>query len=89
MRTVEGRRQIQMATNIDDMGDLRSSGALRTIDATGAIVVPDAGYEQGALVDLPDWKKRGEITIAVGQGVRIALLRPDTDGKYRVEMILK
>ena len=89
VRTVEGRRQIQMATNIDDMGDLRSSGALRTIDATGAIVVPDAGYEQGALVDLPDWKKRGEITIAVGQGVRIALLRPDTDGKYRVEMILK
>jgi hypothetical protein len=89
VRTIEGRRGIQMTTNIDDMGDLRSSGALRTIDATGLMAVPDAGYEQGALVDLPDWKKKGEITIAVGQAVRMALLRPDTDGRYRVDVILK
>jgi hypothetical protein len=89
VRSIEGRRQLLMTTTIDDMGDLRSTGALRTIDATGLVVVPDAGYEPGALVDLPDWKKKGEVTVAVGQAARLALLRADTDGKYRVEMILK
>ena len=75
--------------NISDMGDLRKSGALRTIDGTGLTAVPDTGYEIGALVDLPDWKAKGDVTIATGQPPRIALLRPAEGGKYKVEMVLK
>lgn len=89
VRTVNGTRQIQIATSIDDMGDLRASGALRTIDATGWMAVPDAGYTEGAIVTLPDSKQKGAATIAVGQPARIALVRPAEDGKYRVEVVLK
>src|SRR6188474_3107928 len=35
IRDVEGKRDMQLVTTIDDMGDLRTLGALRTIDATG------------------------------------------------------
>lgn len=92
VRTIGGheiQREIQIATSIDDMGDLRTSGALRTIDATGWTAVPDAGYTEGAIVTLPDSKQKGAATIAVGQPARIALLRPAEDGKYRVEVVLK
>ncbi len=89
VRTVNGRREIELPLTIDDMGDLRTSGALRTIDATGLMAVPDAGYSEGTLVDLPDWRSRGEVTVAVGQAVRIALLRPAEGGKYRVEVVLR
>lgn len=89
VRTVNGAREIQIATNIDDMGDLRTSGSLRTIDATGMMAVPDTGYTEGAIVSLPDPKQQGDATIAVGQPARIALLRPADEGKYRVEVILK
>ena len=89
VRTANGKREMGVARSISDMGDLRKSGALRTIDATGLTAVPDDGYETGALVDLPDWKKEGETTIATGQSPKIALLRPVDGGKYRVEMVIK
>jgi len=89
VRTTDGRREIALALNIDDMGDLRTSGALRTIDATGLLAVADAGYAEGTLVELPDWRVRGEASIAVGQAVRVALLRPAAGGKYRVELTLR
>jgi len=89
VRSVNGTREIQMATSVDDMGDLRTSGALRTIDATGMIAVPDIGYTEGATVQLPDSRQKGDATIAVGQAARIALLRPAQEGKYRVDLILK
>jgi hypothetical protein len=89
VRTVNGKREMQIATSIADMGDLRKSGALRIVDATGLTAVPDTGYQMGATVDLPDWKKKSDETIGTGQPPRIALLRPATDGKYRVELLLK
>jgi hypothetical protein len=89
VRTVNGRREIELPLTIDDLGDLRTSGALRTIDATGLMAVPDSGYAEGTLVDLPDWRSRGEVTVAVGQPARIALLRPAEGGKYRVEIVLR
>jgi hypothetical protein len=89
VRVADGRREIQMSTTIDDMGDLRTSGALRTVDATGLFAVPDAGYTEGALVDLPDWKLKVDNAIGVGQPGRVAILRPAEAGKYRVELLLK
>jgi hypothetical protein len=89
VRTSAGTREMLVATNISDLGDLRTSGAIRVIDASGMTAVPDTGYETGAEVDLPDWKMKMPSTIATGQPPRIALLRPAENGKYRVEMLLK
>ena len=89
VRTTGGTRAMQIATSISDLGDLRTSGAIRVIDATGMTAVPDTGYAMGALVDQPDWKQKKEGTIATGQPARIALLRPAEGGKYRVEILLK
>lgn len=89
VRTTGGKREMQVAMNIADLGDLRTSGALRVIDGSGMTAVPDTGYEAGALVDLPDWKNTTDATISTGQSARIALLRPADGGKYRVEMILR
>jgi Zinc carboxypeptidase len=89
VQVVDGRRDLVLTTAIDDMGDLRTSGALREIDASGLMAVPDAAHREGELVDLPDWRQKGETPIAVGQPARIALLRPAAEGKYRVEVVLR
>ena len=89
VRTDNGKREMQVVTSISDLGDLRTSGAMREIDATGMTAVPDTGYEEGATVDLPDWKNKTERTIGTGQPARIALLRPADGGKYRVEVVLR
>jgi hypothetical protein len=87
--STDGIRTMQVVTSISDLGDLQTSGAIRVIEASGRTAVPDSGYEMGALVDLPDWKKKMQATIATGQPARIALLRPAEGGKYRVELLLK
>ena len=89
VRTVGGKREAHFATNISDLGDLRTSGAIRVVDASGMTAVPDTGYTVGALVDAPDWKTTTEATIGTGQPARIALLRPAEGGKYRVEVVFK
>jgi hypothetical protein len=89
VRVADGKRELQVTLGIDDLGDLRANGGLRTIDASGVMAVPDTGYEEGALVDLPDWKEKEDVTIGVGQPARIALLRPADEGKYKVEVVLR
>ena len=89
VKLVDGRRQLVLTTVIDDMGDLRTLGALHEIDAAGMTAVPDAGYQEGALVDLPDWHTKTNATIAVGQAARIALLKAAESGKYRVERVVR
>ena len=79
VRTVDGRRQIQMQANIADLGDLRTYGALRTIDATGLMAAPlwDASLKEGQEVDLPDWSKQPSArVITTGQPGEIVLMRP-------------
>ncbi len=90
VRTVEGRRELQIVTTIDDVGDLRTLGGLRTIDANGMTLVPigAAQLQAGQMVDLPDWRVKSETTIAVGQPTRIAILRPSGDGRFVVEVVL-
>jgi len=92
VREAEGQRQVQIATTVDDMGDLRTIGALRTIDATGMTAVPlvNETVEAGQIVDLPEWKLRQGATIGVGQPARLVLLKPAAEpGKYQVELVLK
>jgi hypothetical protein len=92
IREADGQRQVQLSTTIDDMGDLRTFGALRTIDASGMTVIPLSSdtVEAGQLVDLPEWKVKQQGTVAVGQPARLALLKPAAaPGKYQVELVLK
>jgi hypothetical protein len=89
---VDGVRQLQQSTTVDDIGDLRTLGALRTIDATGMTVVPlmSDALEAGRIVDLPEWKTKQPATIAVGQPARLAILKPAAEpGKFEVELVLK
>ena len=92
VRVVDGKRELQLTTNIDDLGDLRTSGALRTIDATGMTVIPvaDDSLEQGQIVDLPAWKSTQPSTIAVGRPARLAILKPASEpGKFVVDVLLR
>ena len=92
VQIVDGRRQIQFALNIDDLGDLRTMAGLRTIDGTGMTAVPitDDKLAAGQVVDLPEWKTTTPATIAVGQAARIAILKPAAEpGKFVVETILR
>jgi zinc carboxypeptidase len=97
VRTVEGRREIQLQANIADLGDLRTYGALRTIDGTGLMAAPlwDASLREGQEVDLPDWSKQPSARIiAPGQSAEIVLMRPVADpsrpaSRYVIQTILK
>jgi hypothetical protein len=89
VRVTAGGREVAIATSIDDFGDLRTMGALREIDATGMLAVPDRDYKEGAVIDAPDWRVKTENTLAVGQPARVALLKAVDGNKYRVELVLR
>jgi hypothetical protein len=97
VRTLDGRRQIQMQTSIADLGDLRTYAALRTIDGRGLFAAPlwDPSLKEGQEVDLPEWSKQPSTrVIATGQPGEIVLLRPLGDparpaSRYVVQTILK
>lgn len=91
VRVVEGKRAVVEIATIDDLGDLRTSGALRTIDATGLVAAPlyDTAIRQGQEITLPDWQSRlPGPTIAAGQPGAMLLLRPLESNRYRVETVL-
>ena len=97
VRTIDGRRQIQIQANIVDLGDLRTYGALRTIDGTGLVAAPlwDPSLKEDQEVDLPDWSKQPSArVIATGQPGEIVLMRPLGDptrpaSRYVIQTILK
>jgi hypothetical protein len=97
VRAVEGERRIQMQANISDLGDLRTYGAMRVIDARGRVAAPlwDPSIKEGQEVDLPDFAKApSPRPIATGQSAEILLLRPIGDpskpaSRYIVDTILK
>jgi hypothetical protein len=91
VRQISGARDLQTSIVVDDIGDLRTSGGLTTIDGTGMTIVPvDEDVEVGRLVDLPEWKSKRPTPIAVGAPARFALLKPASEpGKYVVERVIK
>ena len=92
VREINGRREVQRAMTIEDLGDLRTSGALTTIDGTDMTVVPlgDDPIETGRMVDLPEWRTKLPNTISVGQPGRFLLLKPAKEpGKYLVEAVIR
>jgi hypothetical protein len=92
VQTIEGKRQIVLSLSVDDLGDLRTMGGLRTIDGTDMTAVPivDDKLAVGQVVDLPEWKTALPATIAVGQPARIAILKPSSEpGKFVVDALLR
>ncbi len=92
VQSIDGKRQIVLSLGVDDLGDLRTMGGLRTIDGTGMTAVPivDDKLAVGQVVDLPEWKTAVAAAIAVGQPARIAILKPSSEpGKFVVEALLR
>jgi hypothetical protein len=92
VREVDGRRVLAHTGRIEDIGDLRTSGALQEIDATGRTLVPDflPTASPGDTLRLPDWSvSRAPGTIEVGQPAHLLLLRPAAaTGAYVVERVI-
>jgi hypothetical protein len=93
VQIVNGDRAIRLRATINDLGDLRTSGGLRVIDATGLAAAPlfDASLKRGQTVALPDWTEQAPAhTIAPGEPADIVLLRPAPEtGRYIVDTVLR
>jgi len=97
VRLVDGRRTLETQGTINDLGDLRTYGGLRVIDATGLIAAPlwDASLREEQEVDLPSWTQAPSArVIAPMQPGEIVLLRPVGDpyrpaSRYIVQAVLK
>jgi hypothetical protein len=91
-RHTADRREMELTARIEDLGDLRTSGAIEEVDATGLTLVPDVlpSARVGNTVVLPDWSASpARATISIGQPARFLLLRPGTSrGTYVVERVL-
>jgi hypothetical protein len=92
VRVEHDKRQLRLPMAIEDLGDLRSAGAVETIRAAGLTAAPlfDEGLKVGDRTVLPaGWTapKSGPL-IAVGQLVSIVLLRPEGSG-YVVERVIR
>lgn len=94
MRSVQerdGERAIAWTTRIDELGDLRTSGALNEIDAAGLVVAPlyDEATRPGTEVTLPDWQAApARQVILPGQPARLLLLEDLGEGRYRVRQLV-
>jgi hypothetical protein len=88
-----GRKSVRLSLRIDDLGDLRTYGAIETIDATGLVAAPlfapDA--KPGDEVSLPAWTaaQKNAWTLEVGQAGGVMLLSPLGAGRYRVERVIR
>ena len=88
-----GRKSVRLSLRIEDLGDLRTFGALETIDATGLVATPMFGEDllkPGQDVTLPAWtmQQKSHATLEVGQPGGVVLLRPLGEGRYRVERVV-
>ncbi len=74
---------------VEELGDLRTFGALEAVDATGLTVVPLAGLavEPGEVVGLTErWRQ----PVTLGMSAQLMLLKPAGEpGRYRVERVIQ
>ena len=88
VRTVDGQRALLMRTRIEEFGDLSTFGAMEVIDAEGLVVTPHFAAKVGDVVRLPpEGRERKDAAIGPGQAANMVLLRPQADGRYRVERV--
>jgi hypothetical protein len=86
-------RKLGLAARIDDIGDLRTYGALNAIDGTGLTVTPlfDENAREQGTVRLPDWSTWKGATIRIGQPGNLFLLKPmpGNSGEYQVVRVIR
>ena len=84
-----GPRRAVQAMRIEDLGDLRVFTGLETIEATGLVLAPNAGWKAGESVAMPEWGAfQSKQTIVTGAALDLALLKETAKGTYRVERII-
>ena len=91
VRMNEGTRELWMAANIDDVGDLRTTSSMFTIDATGLVIAPMVDEASaGAEIVLPAWtaERPSRAIVQTGTAANLVLLRPLGGDRYRVERVL-
>jgi hypothetical protein len=88
-----GERRLALAARIDDIGDLRTYGALETIDGTGLTVTPlfDDHARENSTIRLPDWSTWKGATIQIGQPGNLLVLKqlPGNSGEYQVVRVIR
>jgi hypothetical protein len=87
VRIEDGARHLYENYQIDDVGDLRTSGRLFDVDATGLTLAPAIdGAEAGKTVSLPEWSagQASPTLVLPGYPAQLMLLRPDAGGRYAV-----
>jgi Zinc carboxypeptidase len=97
VRLVEGARKLEMQGTINDLGDLRTYGGLRVIEAAGLIAAPlwDPTLKEDQEVDVPNWSRTPSArVIAPNQPGEIVLMRPLGDpsrpaSRYVIQTILR
>ena len=92
VRAVDGRRELSYPGRIDDLGDLRTSGALEDVDASGLTLLPALGdaVQRGDTIVRPDWAASpASTTIEVGRPAHLLLARPaGTPDRFVVERVI-
>jgi hypothetical protein len=92
VRTVDGRRELSYPGRIDDLGDLRTSGALEDIDASGLTLLPAPRevVQRGDTIVRPDWAATPPpAVIEVGRPANLLLVRPvGTPDRFVVERVI-
>jgi hypothetical protein len=88
----DGEREFVQVLRVDDLGDLRASVALETIDAVGMYLAPawDPVLERGIEISVPDWTTvKSRTPLEVGAPANLVLLRVLAKDRYRVERIIE
>jgi len=88
VRLEGGQRQLVLLQAVEDIGDLRTLGALFEVDGAGRVLAP---LQAGAVVGDEVSLSAGEmaLTITIGAPADLMLLRPLQDGRYHVERVFR
>jgi Zinc carboxypeptidase len=88
-----GERRLSLSARIDDVGDLRTYGALESIDGTGLTLAPlfDEHARENGTIRLPNWAEWKGPTIQIGQPGNLLLLKPlpGNSGEYQVVRVIR
>jgi hypothetical protein len=90
VRTENGARKLFEGAQIDDIGDLRTTGALFEVDGTGRVLAPAIkDVKTGQTIELPAWTKEKPSPLLVlnGYPADLMLLRKTADGRFMVERV--
>lgn len=92
VRFNQGRRNVVISTNIDDLGDLRTTGALFVVEATGWVVAPIVSLPapaKGQEITLPAWTAANPASslLQPGGSSGVMVLRPLGGDRYSVEYV--